>query len=200
MLTYNTQQGHLVLPEYGRHVQEMVAHCLTIEDREERNLCAQTIVKTMSILFPDRASSEEGKQKLWDHLAIMSNFKLDIDWPYPPLTAEAAQGEINPVPYTNHDIKLRHYGIALEKAIAKASEMEAGPEKDELVLLLTAQMKKLLTSLNKDNAGDERVFRDLADYTHGAMVIDPEDVHLPEFPANEGSKAPKLIKKKKRKK
>ena len=81
MLTYNTQLKKLVLPEYGRNIQQMVDHCLTIEDREERTACAYSIINSMGNLFPQLRDVDDFKHKLWDHLAIMSDFKLDIDYP-----------------------------------------------------------------------------------------------------------------------
>ena len=88
MLTYNTQLKRLVLPEYGRHIHQMVDHCLTIEDRDERTRCAHSIIASMSKLFPKIREEEDYQRKLWDPLAIMSNFKLDIGYPTQPLMAE----------------------------------------------------------------------------------------------------------------
>ena len=91
MLLYNTQLKKLILPEYGRNIQNMVDYCLTIEDRDERNHCAHTIVNTMIIMFPELRNEADFEHKLWDHLAIMSDFKLDIDYPYEMLQEEALE-------------------------------------------------------------------------------------------------------------
>ena len=81
-MQYTSDLKKLVLPEYGRNVQQMVDHCMTIEDRAERTRCANTIINIMGNLFPHLRDIEDFKHKLWDHLAIMSDFKLDIDYPY----------------------------------------------------------------------------------------------------------------------
>ena len=88
MLTYNTRLKRLILPEYGRNIQKMVNHCLSLEDRDERTRCAHSIVRAMEMLFPAEGDPEEYKRKLWDHLAIMADFSLDIDWPCPVIQSE----------------------------------------------------------------------------------------------------------------
>ncbi len=95
MLTYNTQQSQLVLPEYGRNIQRMVDHCLTIDDRDERTRCAYTIIKAMGTLFPQLKENEESRRIIWDQLAIMSNFQLDIDYPCEVITAAERQTQPN---------------------------------------------------------------------------------------------------------
>ena len=99
MLRYNTQLKTLPLPEYGRNIQSMVDHCLTIEDRDERNRCARTIVATMANLFPELKNGGEYDHKLWDHLAIMSEFKLDIDYPCEVIDAGNLATMPEPVKY-----------------------------------------------------------------------------------------------------
>ena len=82
-MEYNTSREKLILPEYGRNIQEMVRHAMTIEDRDERTRCAATIVKTMLTLFPRLREDDNYKQKVWDHIAMMADYKLDVDSPYP---------------------------------------------------------------------------------------------------------------------
>lgn len=181
MLRYNTQLERLVLPEYGRNIQQMVDHCVTIADREERNRCARTIVTAMGNLFPELRDSEASRHKLWDHLAVMSNFKLDIDWPCEVITADRLDRVPDKIPYPSTSIRLRQYGRDIEQMIVKATVMDPGEERDALVILIAGQMKKQLASTNPDIATDARVFADLADYSHGALRLDPAEVHLPEF-------------------
>ena len=134
MLEYNSQQKQLVLPEYGRNVQQMVDHCMTIEDREERTRCAYTIVNIMSSLVPHLRDIDDFRHKLWDHLAIMSNFKLDIDYPCEIVHKESLETLPERIPYSNSDIKLRHYGKFTEEILKKA---QISPEnyKDLIVRL-----------------------------------------------------------------
>lgn len=182
MLTYNTHRKQLVLPEYGRNLQNMVDHCLTIEDREERNRCAYTIVKAMEQLFPE-LKQPENAHKVWDHLAIMSDFKLDIDYPQEVVKPDQLNSQPAKVPYDQSPMRYRHYGKILEDMIAQAAGMEDGPAKDEVVLLIANHMKKQLLAVTPDGVDDRRVFTDLAVYSQGAIRLDPEEVHLYEYQA-----------------
>ena len=182
MLTYNTQLKRLVLPEYGRNIQSMVDHCLTIEDRGERTACAFSIVKAMSILFPTLRGND-GDKKFWDHIVLMSNFQLDVDFPCEVLTEEELASMPDKVPYPSNFIRYRHYGNIIERMIAKATAMPEGDERNALVMYIANQMKKLMLAVNKDGVDDARVFRDLAEYSHGAIRLDPNIVHLHEFKA-----------------
>lgn len=181
MLTYNTQKKRLVLPEYGRSIQEMVDHCLTIEDKDERTRCAYSIISCMGKLFPKLHEQDDYHQKLWDHLAIMSDFKLDIDYPCEVVRPENLQSSPAKVPYTNQYIRYRHYGKDVELMIAKAVAMAPGEERDELILLIANHMKKLLLAVNKDGVDDEKIFKDLAEYSHGEIKLSPETTTLRNF-------------------
>lgn len=181
MLTYNTQLKHLILPEYGRNIHQMVDHCLTIEDKAERTRCAHSIVNSMAKLFPKIREEEDYQRKLWDHLAIMSDFKLDIEWPFETLKSDNFNSRPEKIPYTAEHIRYRHYGKDVELLIRKAVSMEEGPERDELVLLISNHMKKLLLNVNPDGIEDAKIFKDLADYSHGAIRLDPATVRLHEF-------------------
>lgn len=173
MLTYNTQLKKLTLPEYGRNIQKMVDHCLTIEDRAARNDCAYAIIETMSQLFPAQGDPEEYRRKLWDHLAILSGFNLDIDWPYEVIRPDSLISAPDPIPLYHEQVEYRHYGKELVAMVRLAADMPQGEERDELVMLLANQMKKQLVLLNLDSVDDGRVFRDLFEISNGAINIDP---------------------------
>ncbi len=181
MLTYNTQLKRLILPEYGRNIQQMVDHCIAIEDRDERTRCAHSIVNCMAKLFPKIREEEDYQHKLWDHLAIMSDFKLDIDYPVEVVKAENFNNRPEKVPYTAEHIRYRHYGKDVELMIDKAVRMEEGPERDELVILIANHMKKLLLAVNSDGVEDAKIFKDLAEYSHGQICLSPETTRLYEF-------------------
>lgn len=181
MLNYNTQLKKLVLPEYGRNIQQMVDHCLTIEDREERTRCAYSIINTMGNLFPMLRDVEDFKHKLWDHLAIMADFRLDIDYPYEVIRPENLNTRPEKVEYTSSPIRYRHYGKSVELMIAKAAVMEPGEERDALVSLIAHHMKKMMLAVNKDGVDDAKIFKDLCEYSHGAIRLDAETCHLHEF-------------------
>ena len=196
MLTYTTHLKKLILPEYGRNIQRMVDHCLTIEDRYERTRCAATIVKTMETLFPIQGHTDAYRRKLWDHLAIMSDFQLDVDVPFELIRPENLDNTPSHIDYDQGDFNYRHYGLLIQRAVAHASEMPEGDERDALVLLLANHMKKLMLAVNSDGVDDEKIFKDLREMSHGAISLRPENVKLHEFKV---APAPATGKKKKKK-
>lgn len=198
MLEYNSQQKQLVLPEYGRNVQQMVDHCLTIEDREERTRCAYTIVNIMGNLFPHLRDIDDFKHKLWDHLAIMSDFKLDIDYPCEIVRKENLDTLPERVPYSTTKIRYRHYGKLTEQMMNKAQLMPEGEERDVLVNMLANYMKRSYLTWNKDNVEDEKIWVDVRDYTHGTIHIDTPLLTAKEI-RESGNTQSKQNKKKKKK-
>jgi hypothetical protein len=166
------------LPEYGRSVQNMVDHALTIEDREERQRCANTIVNIMGGMFPHLRDVPDFKHKLWDHLAIMSDFKLDIDYPFEIVKREELEMKPGKIAYPDKAIRYRHYGRFLESMIKKLSEMEEGEEKQALLQLLAVQMKKNLNNWNKEGIEDQKIVDDLREYSNGTIDLKVEDLRL----------------------
>ena len=160
MLTYNSQLKKLALPEYGRNIQQMVDYCCTIEDREERNKCAYSIINTMSNLFPQLNQEADFRHKLWDHLAIMSDFKLDVDYPYEVVKPENLETKPQPVGYKLESIKMRHYGKIVDQMIQRACEYPEGDEKEALVMLIANHMKKLIYQINNEDVEDAKIFKD----------------------------------------
>ena len=106
-MEYNTQKKKLLLPEYGRNIQKMVDYLLTIEDREERTRAAKTVIDVMGNLYPHLRDVPDFRHKLWDHLAIMSEFKLDIDTPYPLPSLSKLQEKPERLPYSSNHIKYK---------------------------------------------------------------------------------------------
>ena len=179
-MEYNTQQRKLPLPEYGRSVQNMVDHALTIEDREERQRCANTIVKIMGGMFPYLRDESDNNQKLWDHLAIMSDFKLDIDYPVEVVKKESLEVKPERIVYPKHTYRFRHYGQYVQSLVKKAAEYEEGEEKTQLINLIANQMRKDFQNWNKDSIDVQKIVDDLATLTDGALKVDPESIHLVE--------------------
>lgn len=194
MLTYKNHLRPIVLPEYGRNIQNMVDHCLTIEDRAERTRCARSIVDAMSILFPVQGDQQTYRRKLWDHLALMSDFKLDIDLPFELVRPEEFGGQPDPVGTGENKIHRRQYGHIVEAMVAHARAMEPGEERDQFVILLANHMKKLMLSDNPEGVDDIKVFKDLYEMSAGEIEIYPEDVVLQDY-----RMAPVPSKKKKKK-
>lgn len=163
------------MPEYGRAVQDMVNHALTITNREERNRCARTIIGIMSNMYPQQKDAADYKHKLWDHLAMISNFKLDVDSPYPMPEKERLDSRPEIVPYDNHKIRLKHYGHIVEEMIDKAVATEDPLQKRKLVEAIANYMKNSLLAWNRDFATDERLFNDIRMLSGGRLEINEED-------------------------
>ena len=176
-MNYNTQRKKLPLPEYGRNIQNMVDYLFTVEDRDKRNRSAQVVIDVMGNLYPYLRDVAEFKHKLWDHLAIMTDFKLDIDYPYNPPTPDILTEKPNIVPYPQTKIRYKHYGFIMESLIKKTAEME-GEEKDILVELLANHMKKSYMAWNKDGVDDEKIFLDLKELSRGKLNISKEEIQL----------------------
>ena len=177
---YNTTRKKLVLPEYGRNVHKMVDFACTIEDREERNKAARTIISIMGNLNPHLRDIADFKHKLWDHLALISNFQLDIDSPYETITKEALTTKPNSLPYNHDSIRYKHYGKYMEWMINKAAEMEEGEEKESLIRLLANHMKKSYLTWNREVVNDEQIFLDLKELSKGRIDVQVEALKLSE--------------------
>ncbi len=192
--SFYNKETRLVIPEYGRNIHKLVEYCTNIIDRAERNDCARSIVRLMESMFPADGDVDKHHRKLWDHLALMSNFKLDIDWPYEVVDQESYDSKPNriPMPDSTHKIN-RQYGDILIRMIEQAAEMPESEEREALIMLLANQMKKSLLAVNPDIADDERVFADIYRITHGAINLKLADAKLCEFKA---LPAPKKKKKK----
>ena len=174
MMEYNTKKKRLPLPEYGRAVQKMVDHALTIEERSERQQCAETIVSIMGGMFPNNKDN----RKLWDHIAIMSDFKLDVDFPCEVIQKEKFNAPPAPIPYLKGEVRNRHYGRFVESMITIACEMDEGDERNRLIELITVQMKKDYLAWNKDTVDDKRIFDDLREYSNGKIDITEGEIRL----------------------
>lgn len=176
-MDYNSQRKKLPLPEYGRNIQNMVDYLFTIEDKEKRNRSAQAVIDVMGNLYPVLRDVAEFKHKLWDHLAIMSDFKLDIDYPYNPPTPDILTEKPNRVPYSDNNIRYKHYGFIMESLIKKTTELE-GEERDVLIELLANHMKKSYVAWNKDGVDDEKIFQDLKELSRGRLNIKKDEIQL----------------------
>lgn len=171
-MEYNTQLPHLQIPEYGRNIQVMIDHCITIEDRDERNKCAKAIIQIMGQLNPHLRDIADFTHKLWDHLFLISKFKLDVDSPYPRPNAETFTTKPKVVPYPATKIRYKHYGKTIERIIDVAKTYEEGPEKQELTRLIANHLKKSYVNWNKDSVTDDVIFKQFKEMTNNELVID----------------------------
>lgn len=182
MLTYTNRLKKLVLPEYGRNIQNMVDYCCTIENRDERNQCASAIIEAMQILFPATGDVDEYTHKLWDHLAIMSDFTLDVDYPCEVVDKKVFDNGPEAVPAERPgSFAYRHYGRLIPRMIEIAIGMEEGEERDALVTLIANQMKKTLLASNPGGVEDHRILSDLRGMSHGAIMADADRINLADF-------------------
>lgn len=166
------------MPEYGREIQNMVNICLKIQDRDERQRCANTIIGVMGNMFPQLRDTPEFTHKLWDHLAIMADFKLDIDYPYEIVKKSTLTARPERIPYQNERIRYRHYGRLVQQLLEKVADMPDGAEKDELIELTANQMKRDMASWNRNSLSDEKILEDIEEYTNGKIKPDPAKIHL----------------------
>ncbi|MDR2556307.1 MAG: DUF4290 domain-containing protein [Bacteroidales bacterium] len=174
-MIYNTQREHLQLFEYGRGIQEMVKHTITIEDREKRNIAAKVILKSMLILNPAVKQTDDYMHTLYDHLFIISDFALDIDSPYPmPNRDVVTKKHSKPIKTDLTPIRFRYYGKTLETMIRKASEMSDEDEKIAALNLITVQMKKHYYLWNADVLSDELIANHLQILTDGKLKYTEE--------------------------
>ena len=171
-LDYNTTRETLLLPEYGREVQKMVDHAVSLPDRDERLRCARAIVKLMETKVTQLKDNADYEQTLWDHLYLMSHKQLDIDWPYDVSQAEKIHTKPAPMPLPQGQIRQRHYGRLVEELLEKLKQMPEGPERNELVRLTANQMKRDLATWGHGSMDDEKVADDLARFTDGVIQLD----------------------------
>ena len=171
-LDYNTRRERLVLPEYGREVQQMVDHCVALPTRTLRQRCAATIIAVMERMMPCTGDAKEFRNKLWDHLALMSDFKLDIDYPCDINHARRIMQKPKPMAYPMRRIPVRHYGGLMFELFDILKTMPQGKQRTELVRLTANQMKRDLTQWGHGSSDNEKVASDLAGYTAGTVKLD----------------------------
>jgi len=160
------------MPEYGRGVQMMVDMAVQIEDREERQRCAQTIVKIMSGLLPSTASRDDDEHRLWNHLARIAHYKLDIDYPVNIVPQEEVQAHPAPLPYPMKSIKRRHYGYLVEQTLDYAKTVKDEEQRRLITECIANQMKQDLFIWNRDSMDNALVAQDIERYSNGALSLD----------------------------
>ncbi|MBP5770706.1 MAG: DUF4290 domain-containing protein [Bacteroidaceae bacterium] len=170
-MTYNTQREKLILPEYGRCIQEMVDICLGIEDRTERQRCAETIIGIMANMNPDVRQQPDYEHMLWDQLAILSGYRLDIDYPFEVIRQEEVAAKPKPLKYPMQRIRYRHYGHLTEAYMRHLQEMPEGEQRDQLMSMMANFMKRSLYNWNRDAMDERKVKTDLEAYTDGAVEV-----------------------------
>lgn len=168
-MEYNTTRNHLVIREYGRHIQKMVDHILTIEDRDRRQKQAQVVIELMGVLNPHLKNVEDFRHKLWDHLFLISDFKLDVDSPYPIPTAEKLRRKPDPLPYPKRYPRYSHLGKNLEIVINKALEEQNPDKRQGFANAIAYYMKLAYNNWHKDQVHDDAIQQELTNITKGQL-------------------------------
>ncbi len=171
-MDYNTTRSKLILPEYGRNIQKMVEQALNTEDNTERNKITKAIITILGNKKTHLRDIPDFKHKLWDHLAIMSDFKLNFDSPFPKPERKNFNKKPNRIPYKTNHIKFKHYGRNVKLFIQKAIETEDETKRNNLILVIANHMKYLYLKWNRDAVTDEVILNDLEILSNGKLKID----------------------------
>ncbi len=182
-LEYNTSRNKLVISEYGRHIQKLVEHAIEIKDKKDRQHFVEGIINIMGDLNPHLRDVADFKHKLWDHLYVISDFKLDVDSPYEKPIIEKLFEKPEPLDYPNSKIKYNHYGKVIEKMILEAIKMEDEDLKNKLVIAIANQMKKSYVNWNLDFVEDDVIFNHLKKLSNNKLEIQ-EGIELSKFAPN----------------
>ena len=174
---YNSTRNKLILSEYGRNVQNMVKYIVALPTKEERNRYAQVVIDLMGFLNPHLRDVADFKHKLWDHLHIISDFKIDVDSPYPKPSPDAIHLKPEPLKYPHQRIKYKHYGKTIELMIDKAKSIDEPERKRHMVQAVANFMKMAYVQWNKDSVTDEMILSDLYNLSGGQLKLE-ENVNL----------------------
>jgi hypothetical protein len=156
-MEYNTTREQMVIPEYGRNVQKMIQYICTMEERERRTKAAKFVITVMGQLHPAAKETSDWKHKLWDHMYIISDFKLDVDAPFPPPPPLTQSLKPERLQYHDKEIEFKHYGKNIALMIEKACNYDDGPEKDSLINSIAHHMKKSYLNWNRESVDDELI-------------------------------------------
>lgn len=177
-LEYNSERRHLIIPEYGRHLQKMVEEAIEIEDDKERNQVAKSIIAVMGNMQPHLRDVPDFQHKLWDQLFIISDFKLDVESPFPKPTREMLEERPEMLGYPQNFPKYRFYGNNINRMINEVKDWEEGPLKEGLVLTIANHMKKSYLNWNRDTVEDEIIFEHLRELSGGKINLKNADEDL----------------------
>ncbi|WP_288982101.1 DUF4290 domain-containing protein [uncultured Flavobacterium sp.] len=177
-LEYNSQRSHLIIPEYGRHLQKLIDQATAIEDREERNKAAKYIISVMGSLNPHLRDVPDFQHKLWDQLFIMSDFNLEVDSPYSIPSKDILTQKPERLKYPQNFPKYRFYGNNIKYMIDVANSWEESELKNALVLVIANHMKKCYLSWNKDTVTDEVIFEHLLELSGGKLNLSKSNEEL----------------------
>jgi len=170
-MQYNTDRTNVVMPEYGRNVQKLVQFAMDLEDKTKRQDAVEQIIKLMEQVNPNSKNVADYRNKLWDHLFIISDFQLDCDSPYPKPTKESVFKKPEKFPYPKQKIKYRHYGKNIERMIERAAAMEDPEKKEGYTELIGSFMKRTYESYHNEPVNDTIIKEDLVRMSDGRLSL-----------------------------
>jgi hypothetical protein len=189
-MEYNTQRTKLLISEYGRYIQNMVRAIVKVEDKEKRNAMARAVIELMSQASPQFKNIEEYRHKLWDHLIMISEFKLVVDSPYPfPERKDIIPSGTAPLPYPRSRIRMRHYGKNLEKLVAKTKDVDE-EKRGEMAKVVANYMKLCYANWSKESISDESIRTDLESLSKGLLELDKDYTFAEMAPARQNEFRP----------
>jgi len=185
-MEYNTEREHLIIPEYGRHVQKMIAHATNLKDKTKQQKCVNAIIAFMGQKNPHLRDIKDFTHKLWDHLFIMSDFKIDVQSPYPKPERVKLAARPEKMSYPKQKIRFPFYGVNIEKMVAYAIQMEDGELKETMAGMIANHMKKDYICWNKAFVDDDTILKHLNQLSEGKVkthtdfkLIDDKDIQKP---------------------
>ncbi|HOY39585.1 MAG: DUF4290 domain-containing protein [Bacteroidales bacterium] len=178
-MDYNTQRSKLIFPEYGRHVHRMVDYLKQIDNKADRTRNAYAVISIMGSMHPHLRDVPEFTHKLWNHLAILADYELDIEWPFPLPDKEELLSKPDMIHYSDNKIAFKHYGKNVENMLKKVNDYENPEERDALITLIANHMKKLFFTWKKEHIEDTVIFEDIRRLSGNAISI-PENLKLNE--------------------
>ncbi|MCD6178430.1 MAG: DUF4290 domain-containing protein [Bacteroidales bacterium] len=170
-MDYNSTREKLIIPEYGRNVQKMIYHALTMEDREKRTAFVKYIVGVMTQMHISTGSYGDYNHMIWDHMHIIADYKMDVDSPYPIPDKENIEATPKTLSYSSGKIKYRPYGSNIEKMIQLAITYEEGEEKNSLIENIANHLKKAYLNWNRDSVEDEVILKHLEVLSEGKLIL-----------------------------
>lgn len=176
---YNSSRPSMVMSEYGRHVHKMIEYIKTLPEKEDRNRAARQVVMIMTALNPNLKDAGEFRHKVWDHLAIISNYELDIDYPVEITSKAALLEKPKKVPYSDNRIRLRHYGRCAEQMLKEIAGLENEEKKKAYLEMHANYMKKLYLMWNKEVVSDEMIINDIKEMA-GANAFNTSAIRFSE--------------------
>jgi len=181
-MKYNTELSKLIIPEYGRHIHQIIENLSTIKDKKKRNEQAEIVIQIMGNLNPHLRDVNDFKHKLWDHLFIMSDHKLDVDSPYPIPKRKEKKERPEIIHNTQGTVKQKHYGKFVINMLKKAPEIKDEERKNKLIISIANQMKRSYVNWNKSSVLDEVIFNKIEEVSNGDLKIPQntvlENIHI----------------------